>query len=592
MLKRSEYMVMSMSFLFMLAIFMVISINYITDSSASNNDFTDKFDSAAHVADIAQYDSDYIILTGDDKEIYPNVVQALTYAKKGHKVFYNYSSVQNSDWRNTKAVIVTTGNLSSIGEIDLLMDLRVKKGVNIFFATLPEEGSVQYDSQRENLGIVSRTGQTDIAGFQAFEGLLAQGEIICNEYPLEVEDIRVDSTCRKFIFEYSADPNVDQSQMVPVLWRTAYGDGLVYVLNADFMKESYAMGLCLGVLSSMETSYAYPIVDAKINYVDSFPFLSYENGDSMMRFYSRDAQAFIRDQVWPNLVTMMKDSDIKFTGLYYAYITDAARKTQYNTETLSYFKKQFSKYGCEFGFGGYHKDLLSGKEYEESAMNESYDQFKWNMSNYNLATYKYSNSITQSVQSDMLSKLRNVSVYVSKLQSEEKEDYVAPLGFAERNIVNMPIICEAVEPSYEDYWKYCNMASGMGLATHYFDLYDVVTNTSNVNYEWMAYAQNLAKEFNLLNRKNEWLTERTSAMGGYYAKRYLCLMPDITFTDKSIMFRCENFDDSATFIVKTEKKLVPNEAEYVAEPLGEDFYKVQILKPEVTIQLRGPGSVY
>ena len=39
------------------------------------------------------------------------------------------------------------------------------------------------------------------------------------------------------------------------------------------------------VLAAMEPEYAYPIVDAKTYYIDSFPFLSYENGDSMMRFY-------------------------------------------------------------------------------------------------------------------------------------------------------------------------------------------------------------------------------------------------------------------------------------------------------------------
>ena len=45
MLKRSEYFVMSMSFVFMLGIFLVISMNYITDSAASNNEIVDKFDS-------------------------------------------------------------------------------------------------------------------------------------------------------------------------------------------------------------------------------------------------------------------------------------------------------------------------------------------------------------------------------------------------------------------------------------------------------------------------------------------------------------------------------------------------------------------
>ncbi|MBQ1555065.1 MAG: DUF2194 domain-containing protein [Clostridia bacterium] len=589
MLKRSEYMVMSMSFLFMLAIFLVISINYITDSSASNNDFTDKFDATAHVADMTKLETEYIVITGDDQTIYPNVVNALNYAKKGNQVFYNVEEVPTTLLKEAKAAIVTTSNLSSISDMDSLMRY-VNRGLNVFFAALPQEGSVQYDTYREALGIVSRTGDAQLEGFQAFEGMYAQGKVVCNDYPLEVENIRVDATCRKYIFQYSSDPGADQAEMVPLLWRTVYGDGQIYILNADFMEQAYSTGLCIGVLSCMESEYAYPIVDAKVNYIDSFPFLSYENGDSMMKFYSRDSQSFIRDQVWPSLVTMMKDTDIKFTGLYYAYITDAARKAQYSTDTLSYFKKQFSKYECEFGFGGYHPDVLSGKEFEEDAMNESYDQFKWNMANYNLVTYKYSNQITQSVQADMLQKLRNIRVYVCKLQSEDKDEYQAPLGFAEGSIVNMPIICEEITPSYPDYWKACNMASGMGLSTHSFDLYDVITNNANVNYEWMTYSQELSKQLNLLNRGTSWLTERTSAQAGYHAKRYLCLMPEITFTSNSLTIRCENFDDTASFIVKTERRLKPDDANYTAEEISDNFYLVKILKPEVTIDLIGTAG--
>ena len=589
MLKRSEYVVMSLSFVFMLAIFLVISMNYITDSAASNNEIVDKFDSSTHVADTEKLDKDYLIITGDDNTVCENVKQALYYAKKGYKVSTTAYDLNASDLKDVKAIIVTTADLNTLGDMRIVMNAVQKRGINIFFATLPMEGSDNYDNFcTEAMGIVSRTGEATIAGFQAFEGLYAQkGDIVCNDYPLTVEDIRIDATCRKYIFEYSSDPSADQANMVPMLWRTVYGDGQVFVLNADFMQSKYAVGLCIAVLGAMEPEYAYPIIDAKVNFIDSFPFISYENGDAMMRLYNRDSQAFIKDQVWPNLVTMMKDSDIKFTGIYYAYITDASRKTtNFNTDTLSYFKKQFSKYGCEFGFGGYHKDLHFSREIEEDAMDTSYNQFKYNMGSYNIVTYKYSNDISQAVQTEMLRKLRKTSVYVSKLEVPDgSTEYQADLGFAQSNIVNLPIICEEVEPSYQDYWKACNMASGLGLSTHYFDMYDVITNTSNYSYEWMTYAQNLAKQFNLLNRGTSWLTERTSAQAGFRAKRYLCLMPEIKFSDSELTIKCQNFDDRAVFIVKTGKKLKPDDAKFIATKVSDDFYMVEILRPEVTIKL-------
>ena len=99
MLKRSEYVVMSLSFVFMLAIFLVISMNYITDSAASNNEIVDKFDSSTHIADVEKLDKDYLIITGDDKVICENVKRALTYAKKGYKIVSTTFGLTSSDLR-------------------------------------------------------------------------------------------------------------------------------------------------------------------------------------------------------------------------------------------------------------------------------------------------------------------------------------------------------------------------------------------------------------------------------------------------------------------------------------------------------------
>jgi hypothetical protein len=182
-------------------------------------------------------------------------------------------------------------------------------------------------------------------------------------------------------------------------------------------------------------------------------------------------------------------------------------------------------------------------------------------------------------------------VYVSKLDGNYDEyEYEAPLSFASGNVVNMPIICEETTTSYEDYWKACNMASGLGLSTHYFDLYDVITNKSTYGLEWSQYSQELAKQFNLLNRGISWLDEKTSAQAAYSAKRYLCLMPTIEFTDTELNIKCENFDDTATFVVKTNKKLKPDEASYTATALSDGFYLIEISKPEVTIKLIDTGS--
>ena len=62
-------------------------------------------------------------------------------------------------------------------------------------------------------------------------------------------------------------------------------------------------------------------------------------------------------------------------------------------------------------------------------------------------------------------------------------------------------------------------------------------------------------------------------------------MPEISFSANELNIKCANFDDHATFMVKTTKKLKPDDANYTATKISDSFYMVEVLKPEVTIKL-------
>ena len=156
MLKRSEYVVMSLSFVFMLAIFLVISMNYITDSAASNNEIVDKFDSSTHVADTEKLDKDYLIITGDDNTVCKNVKQALYYAKKGYKVSTTAYDLNASDLKDVKAIIVTTADLNTLGDMRIVMNISDRIYVmdygKLIAQGTPKEIAVNPDVIRAYLG--------------------------------------------------------------------------------------------------------------------------------------------------------------------------------------------------------------------------------------------------------------------------------------------------------------------------------------------------------------------------------------------------------------------------------------------------------
>lgn len=144
---------------------------------------------------------------------------------------------------------------------------------------------------------------------------------------------------------------------------------------------------------------------------------------------------------------------------------------------------------------------------------------------------------------------------------------------------------------YNRYWgndraryRMESAASGMGLASFYLDLLEVMgSRGEDTDYEWSAYIVELSSTIYDVFRNNDFLTPRKWSQAEEAYKRYEQIKPRITVLDDQIQIQADGFEDVWYCILRMEDRPAEGDG-YEAAEIGENAYLLEITQPEVTIQ--------
>lgn len=144
---------------------------------------------------------------------------------------------------------------------------------------------------------------------------------------------------------------------------------------------------------------------------------------------------------------------------------------------------------------------------------------------------------------------------------------------------------------YDRYWsndraryRMESAASGMGLASFYLDLLEVMgSKGADAEYEWSAYNSELSGTIYDIFRNNNFLTSRKWSQAEEAYKRYEQIKPEITVLDDQIRIRADGFADVWYCILRMKDKPGAGDG-YEATEIGENAYLLEISQAEVTIQ--------
>lgn len=314
MLKISDYAGMMLSFLGMLLFYLIfagnLSVNLGISDPLPTLELSEDFST---VRECNYEEPVFAVLCGGETESEKtkDIVQIVSNLKKEYAVFSTVDEITDAQAESITTFVVTAKSWEEIGDKVKLLQYVEEEGKNIIFAGILKEE--EEGSYNKTIGVVENKGETTIDGIMIFEGMLIQGMVYYDELKMQVEDVTADARCTKLVIEKTED-KVEQKDLIPLVWEKRYGEGRFFVVNGDLLSMDCGMGIFTGILSQMEETVIYPVVNAKANLLDNFPEYNNPYEAEIKNLYSRDTAMFIRDIVWPSIVKLGESDTLVFSA--------------------------------------------------------------------------------------------------------------------------------------------------------------------------------------------------------------------------------------------------------------------------------------
>ncbi|MDO5517226.1 MAG: DUF2194 domain-containing protein, partial [Clostridium sp.] len=205
-------------------------------------------------------------------------------------------------------LIVTDINNRISDDIYKIFDY-VNKGGNLLWAGMPEDISETFNSVYRKLGIKEMSGYSHIEGLHFFEevvpGIKDRTFIDESVFKDSCINVRLDSSC-KIIIE-----SAGTEEKTPILWQRDYGKGKCIFYNGTSLGEKSYCGIFAGTVAILSDDFMYPIINAKVVFIDDFPSPQYDSTSNIIeKYYNRTIKEFYRDVWWPDMNSAAKKNNV------------------------------------------------------------------------------------------------------------------------------------------------------------------------------------------------------------------------------------------------------------------------------------------
>lgn len=329
----------------------------------------------------------------------------------------------------------------------------------------------------------------------------------------------------------------------PLLWERNYGKGKYVVFNsADALRKDWRGVFVIG-LSRLYDDFSYPIIGAKLVFIDDFlapvPSGKLNNIYNEFRMSTED---FYRNIWWPDMLSISASHDIKYTGLVVQsfndrvkapFIADSGDGARKNLVT---YGRELLKSGGELGIHGYNLQPLAPAGYNQDKLGykawETLDDMQQSLEalkNYFESVYPYYHMKTYVPPANILSPegktaIRRVFPAVNIFSSlyngpYEERCLYQDFGKNPDNSYDIPRISAGFNVSAAGYMSNFSLINAYGISSHFVNPNELYF----VEYEgqsWGNYRQSFSRFTKEINTRYPWLRSATAREAAQYIDTY------------------------------------------------------------------------
>lgn len=505
------------------------------------------------------YDKDEI----NSKLIRDNLQMIFKYMKKNVNIL-NVSD-KKPDLSVYSGIVVAFENLDGCSYVNELFDY-CQKGGSLVFAEKVQAHSYNYGNIYRNFGIVE-SGTEESANTIKFNTNLL---LKANGFTAKVSDfttipVQLDDKCT--VHCTTANGN-------PLVWERDVGKGKFLFANGQFTSSKDDRGILAAMISVAQGSFIYPVINAKVEFIDDFPAPVLEKVNSeIFKQYGVTTYQYYRNYWWPDMLAIAKKYNLKYSTYVIESYNDKMKpefdfeRTRDNINNAIVFGREILKSGGEIGLHGYNHQPFAFKDFITenlgykswkteadmmASVKEANQFMKEAFPDYTMRSYvPPSNILSPEGRTALMKQWPQLKVISGVYNAAEKDVYKQEFEVAKDGIIEFPRASSGYFMTDTDKWSIYNGATINGVFSHFVHPDDILDIDRHENKNW----EELKKSFEgiacEINGNFPWLRPLTISEAGVELKRYDKTEVEFEYTDEGINGYCSNFKQFAYFILRT-----------------------------------------
>ena len=507
----------------------------------------------------------YLVIEDREDEVSVSARDAveLTLESLGEEPVYAQEPSREEIRQDWEGIILTRTYLPDYETMQELFTY-AQEGGFLIFAVRPEANEV-FKSLYQQMGIYEHYYYKNSEGFHVVPGILSSGSYDMDNDPenpwllSSMIELHVREECRVL---------AENDDGTPLIWDMDYGAGKILVMNNSLMVYKSSGGLMLSLMAKGKGSLMYPVVNAKVFALESFPLPTDVNGDYIKGVYLRSGNAFLREIWWPSMVQLGLSADLTYTaGILTAYAGEEA----YGSDSVAaadmdfdFYAKELARFGGELAFTGFNQKPLyfspmkksmdfvpwTGPETAETRTREALSWIEGRLPAYRL----YSFLPTERLMDDQGYALIRESFPALQVvcgDFKDRQRYYQNFTVDEYGIVQFPVVTSGFQPGDMERWDLMNVVTAKGLVFHSADVSDLMLEQDpdrswhQISKAFFEYCQDYMGDLPL--------DSLTLTQAGQRVREMYAMDPQFVYEEKGISVSIENRKSEASFMLLTDK---------------------------------------
>lgn len=575
MIKKSQYVQLTLLILLIFVLFLMTaaSISFQSDTVSSTEEEKENLAAATEVSVNTLEDPAEeiyaVVIYGNNPVAGENIVKQMESLKKKYQSYQSMEEVPVPVRDHMRQLILCSG---AIGEYYCYEDIveASMQGTDIIFAVLPSDEELT-EEWTELLGIRYLGEPYMQKGIVSLDNFFIGGISWYQDYRIRVRRIKTNASCKTFVAGINDEVKQEKlrnEDATDIVWRKMFNHSRLFVVNGNFFSDMQHIGVLSAIFSRLGSDYLYPIVNAKMLFIEDAPFLSDENEEIMEERYARNAGRFLEEIAIPGIVSLSMALEIQPQFYGTQYFQD--RSGGIRSNVLSFLHRELVKIGGDIQVSAHqnsqNKTLgtmeMFGRITERDVTSlffENYDEGK-------------ERQILEAA-----SKKGNISSIIHNWSSY-------PALSIEGDYAYIPMMTEGYDMDSTVMLRFDGAASSLGMITHGISMEKIIYPESEED-DWATAYKDFSAYYYTACQKYSWLDGVDAAGLEQRVRQYLVMKPEIIYREDRIHLHVENLYTQGFFLLRTDKK-IKKMSSGKFEKLEDGVYLLTIQEEDTKITLK------